>query len=92
MRANIYFGNMRVGSIIDVLARPEDAHKVIYMAAQVLERRGVDLLLSNQAHAAWGTALRTAGFLAGPSNYLLLTSVPLTKLLRQIDPNATGST
>ncbi|HUA85314.1 MAG TPA: hypothetical protein VMB85_15735 [Bryobacteraceae bacterium] len=90
MSRNKYFGDMRVGSIIDVLARPEDAHKVIFMAAQVLERRGVDLLLSNQSHTAWGAALRQAGFLRGPSNYLFLTSVPLSALLRQIDPHGAG--
>jgi hypothetical protein len=90
MSGNKYFGNLRVGSIIDCLAPPEDAHKVTFMAAQVLERRGVDLVISNQSHAAWGAAFRHAGFLRGPSNYLFLTSVPLTKLLEQIDPENTG--
>lgn len=90
MRGNKYFGDMRVGSIIDCMARPEEAHKVVYMAAQILERRGADMLLSNQAHAAWGAALRHCGFLSGPSNYLFITSVPLTNLLQQIDPGGTG--
>ncbi len=86
MSNNKYFGDMRVGSIVDCLARPEDAHKVIYLAAQVLERRGADLLLSNQAHAGWCGALKHAGFLRGPSNFLFLTSAPLTRLLGQLDP------
>jgi len=90
MSQNKYFGNMRVGSIIDCLARPEDAHKVIFTASQVLERRGVDLMLSNQSHASWCAGLKRAGFLRGPSNYLFITSVPLTALLRQIDPAGTG--
>ena len=91
MSQNKYFGNMRVGSIIDCLARPEDAHKVIFVASQVLERRGVDLMLSNQSHAVWCAGLKQAGFLRGPSNYLFMTSPPLTDLLRQIDPDANGA-
>ena len=90
MSNNKYFGDMRIGSIIDCLARPEDAHKLMFLAAQVLERRGVDLIVSNQAHAGWGAALRHAGFLKGPSNYFFLTSIPLSALLRQIDPPGTA--
>ena len=90
MSGNKYFGDMRVGSIIDCLALPENAHQVIFLAAQILERRGVDLVLSNQGHAAWGDALRQAGFFEGPTNYLFLTSIPLTKLLGEMDPAGAG--
>jgi hypothetical protein len=85
-----YFGNMRVGSIADCLALPEDADKVISVASQVLEKRGVDLILSNQSHASWGRALSRAGFVEGPSNYLFVTSEPLTELLNDIDPASKG--
>ncbi|PYV45148.1 MAG: hypothetical protein DMG06_03615 [Acidobacteria bacterium] len=85
-----YFGNMRVGSIVDCLALPEDANKVIAVAARLLERRGVDLLLSNQSHPGWGRALKRAGFINGPSNFLFVTSKPLTKLLDEIDPKGNG--
>jgi len=55
-----------------------------------LEKRGVDLILSNQSHASWGRALSRAGFVEGPSNYLFVTSEPLTELLNDIDPASKG--
>lgn len=83
MHDNKHFGNLRVGSIVDCLALPEQAVGVIRAATQVLESRGVDLIVSNQSHAAWGAALRRAGFLQGPSNLPFAASRELTKL---IDP------
>jgi hypothetical protein len=85
-----YFGNMRVGSIVDCLAAPEHANQVVRAAASVLEKRGVDLLLSNQNHPAWRRALRSAGFVAGPSNFYFITSLELTKLLNEVDPTGGG--
>lgn len=90
MDRNKYFGNMRIGSIVDCLALPQHASKVIAAAADVLDRRGVDLLVSNQSHAAWGNALRKSGFLEGPSNFILTTSKPLWRLLDEIDPGGTS--
>jgi hypothetical protein len=90
MRAHKHFGNMRVGSIVDCLASPEDAHHVIAAAAGCLEQRGVDLLLSNQNHPAWCRALRSAGFVPGPSNFYFITSRELTRLLNEVDPTGAG--
>ena len=81
---NKYFGNLRVGSIVDCLASPENASGVIRAATKVLEDRGVDLIVSNQSHAAWCLGLRDAGFLQGPSNYPFFTSRDLTKLLNPL--------
>lgn len=88
MRDHKYFGNMRVGSIVDCLALPEDASAVIRGATLALEERAVDLIVSNQLHAAWSAALRNAGFLSGPSNFLFAASRELTKLLRPFDLKA----
>lgn len=85
MSRDRYFGNMRVGSIVDCLSAPEDAMHVVRTAIRFLEKRGVDLILSNQSHNAWGSALRNAGFMAGPSNFYFITSKPLTALLNQVD-------
>jgi hypothetical protein len=90
MSENKYFGNMRVGSIIDCLATPEDANQVMAAAVRVLETRGVDLLVSNQSHPAWCRGLRNAGFLSGPSNFIFVTSKQLTGLLDGIDPAGAG--
>ena len=85
-----YFGDMRVGSIVDCLALPEDASQVMGTAVRALEERGVDLLVSNQSHPAWGRGLRRAGFLEGPSNFYFITSRPLTALLDESDPAGVG--
>ena len=81
MRRNKYFGNLQVGSIVDCLSTPENASAVVQAAAGVLQRRGVDLVISNHSHAAWGNAFRAAGFLSGPSNFILAASKPLAQLL-----------
>lgn len=81
MRENKYFGGLRVGSLVDCLATLEDAPAVVQAATGVLERRGVDLMVSNHSHAAWGKAFRSAGFLSGPSNFILAASKPLAQQL-----------
>jgi hypothetical protein len=73
-----YFGNARLGSIIDCLAEPKHASTVIRQARAVLVRQGGDLIISNQSHRAWCKALRDCGFISGPSNFILTTSRELT--------------
>jgi hypothetical protein len=41
----------------------------------------VDLIVSNQLHGAWVSALRGAGFRAGPSNFIFAMSKALTALI-----------
>lgn len=77
-----HFGNMKVGSIVDCLAAPENASIVTRAVTRVLEERGVDLIISNQSHAAWGAALRDAGFLRGPSALRFAASKGLVALLQ----------
>jgi hypothetical protein len=74
MRGHKQFGDMRVGTIVDCLAPPDEAPRVMCAAASLLEQRGVDLIVSNQLHRAWSEALLAAGFRKGPSNYLLALS------------------
>ena len=45
----------------------------------MLEQRGVDLIVSNQLHAAWSRALLESGFRTGPSNYLFALSPALAE-------------
>lgn len=68
------FGDMRLGTIVDCLAVPGSEAHVARAAFEHLRTRGVDLVVSNQAHAAWGQALQGQGFLRGPSNYALALS------------------
>lgn len=85
MRNNKYFGNMRVGTILDCLAEPEDAEVVIQTTTRILEERGVDLIVSNQSQADWCSAFRKAGFFCGPSNFTFGVSPELNHLLSPFD-------
>ena len=58
------FGSLRVGSVVDCLAPPEDAEAVVGAASRFLGARGVDLVVSNQAHPAWIGGFAAHGFLA----------------------------
>jgi hypothetical protein len=85
MKNNKYFGNMRVGTVVDCLARPENAAAVVRAATRILEERDVDLLVSNQLEAHWCSAFRSAGFFAGPSNFSFAVSPDLSELLYPFD-------
>ncbi len=83
MQWNREFGDMRLGSLIDCLALPEHAPQVITAVRRVLERRGVDLIVCNHSHPAWGEALRGAGFLEGSFDLAFRASGALTQKLAE---------
>lgn len=83
----IRFGSMKVQSIMDCLALPEDADVVIHAAVKYLEARDVDLIISNQSHRAWRRALRHSGFLGVSSTFLFASAPSLTQLLHAADPS-----
>ena len=89
MREHRYFGNLRVGTIVDSLALPEDALPVISAASQFLQERGTDMVVSNQSHETWYAALKSAGFLRGPSNFIFAASQALSGCLRPFATNCT---
>ena len=83
MRDDKYFGDLRLGSLVDCFAAPEDALAVVTAADRFLTERGVDLVVSNQLHSAWCEALEAAGYQSGPSNLFFYYS---TDLAGQLDP------
>jgi hypothetical protein len=85
MEGHKQFGNIRVGTIVDCLAPPGDAATVVRAATRTLEKRGVDLIVSNQLHADWCQALAGAGFRRGPSNFLFAASPALAALLDEAE-------
>lgn len=89
MQNHNYFGNMRVGSIGDCLALPENASNVIQAATIFLEARRVDLMISNQSHSSWCAALVDSGFRRGPSNFIFAASKKLTELLHPFEATVT---
>jgi len=87
MKKHKQFGDMQVGSIVDCLAPPDQADAVIAAATAFLEQRGVDLVVSNQLHPWWCSALANSGFLSGPSNFALALSPRLVREIEPADPS-----
>lgn len=83
MKGHKYFGDMRVGSLIDALARPGFEAHVTWAARQFLDQRGSDIIVCNMQHQAWRAAILAAGFFKGPSNFALAAS---PKLSARLDP------
>jgi hypothetical protein len=79
------FGNMRVGSVVDCFAAPENAPAVVQAATEVLQGSGFDMIVTNQSNAIWGQAFERAGFLKGPSNFVFAISPQLSELLSPFD-------
>jgi hypothetical protein len=77
MRDHMYFGNLRVATILDAWAEPDAASSILTLLTDRL-RRSADLIVSNQSHRIWTAAFRRAGFASARSNYLLALSKPLT--------------
>lgn len=84
------FGSMRVGSVIDCLARPEQAPVVIAAATRFLAQRGVDMIASNQSHPAWIRAFATSGYLVLPGRRQFAASPPLFEALAPFDETSRG--
>ena len=84
MRDNKYFGNMRVGSIADCFAAPDDAPLVVAAADAYLAHRGVDIVVSNQLHPVWCDSLKMTGYEQGPSNFFFYFSPELAERLDAI--------
>jgi hypothetical protein len=78
------FGEMRVGSIVDCWALPENVATVIKAATRALEKDGVDLIVSNQSHHAWCSGFEKMGYLKGPSTFIFAASKKLTELLQPL--------
>jgi hypothetical protein len=82
MKNSRYFGNMRVGSILDCVALPGSEAETAALVDEQLGLRGCDLALVNHSHVQWVKAFALAGFSRGPSNYLLGMSKRLADAVR----------
>jgi len=78
-----YFGEMRVAALVDGVGPAAAIPSLIHSGVQAARERSADMVVSNQMHRDWTTALKGAGFWRGPSNYLLALSKELRKL---VDP------
>ena len=84
------FGDLRVGSIVDCLAEPTDAGEVVAAATRFLTRRGVDIVVSNQAHPGWAKGFAQNGYAVLPDKRLFAASPALQAALEPIDQVSQG--
>jgi hypothetical protein len=90
VRGHNYFGDMRLGALIDMLATPEDARAVVNGALSALRGTAADLVVVNHAAAAWNAAFDRVGLLSGPTNSFLFLSPKLRQALDPADSYAHG--
>jgi len=84
-RADSKYGSLRVGSVVDCWALTQDALAVVRAATEALERRGMDLIVTNQSHQAWCRAFHATGFLRAESNFIFAASKKLAELLQPFE-------
>jgi hypothetical protein len=83
MRGHSYFGNLKVATLIDVIARDRaDTAAIVVLAVHRAREEGCDLVVSNQLHRELQEALARAGFVRYSSNFLLATSSALSAAMR----------
>jgi hypothetical protein len=81
LRRHHYFGDARLGAIVDMFGAPGDARAIAGAATEAVRRMGADLLIVNQTHATWNAAFRQSGLLPWKTNWFLFLSPALTKLV-----------
>jgi hypothetical protein len=84
MREHKFFGNARLGSVIDCFALPGAEWDVVHAVTRVLEER-VDVIVTNQAHERWCRAFTRAGWMSGPSNFAFASAPELTARISPLD-------
>lgn len=91
MRGEHRFGDLRVGSIVDCLADPgDDAAEVVHAATRYLTRRGVDIVVSNQAHPGWAQGFARNGYAVLPNKRLFAMSPQLQEALAPFEQVSQG--
>jgi hypothetical protein len=85
MLGHNHFGDMRVGAIVNCLAFAGYEDAVIGAVSHYLRERGVDLIVSNQLHPAWGRSLNRAGYLKYRSNFAFAASPALATKIKACD-------
>ena len=84
-RDRSYFGEMRVAALVDGVGPPAAIPSLVHSAVKAARERNADVVISNQMHRDWTSALKAAGFWQGPSNYLLALSKGLRKLVEPLE-------
>jgi hypothetical protein len=74
MQDNHYFGDLKVGTLVDGFGRAEEVPALLAAGLNHLAESGVDIIVANFSHAAWAAACRRAGMFSGPSNFQIFIS------------------
>ena len=75
------FGHMKLGSIVDCLSLKGYEKSIISKTSEVLKKKKVDLIVSNQSHIFWKNAFKMNSFINGFSNFIFASSKALTDKL-----------
>ncbi len=86
MQNNHYFGNLKVGTLVDGFGCSEDVPALIAAGLNHLVGMGVDIIVANFSHSAWAEACRCSGMFSGPSNYQIFISPQGPPLLEAACP------
>jgi hypothetical protein len=76
-----YFGNARLGAIIDMFGHPDHARAIISAGVNAVREADADLVVVNQANTAWNAAISEAGLLPWKTNWYLFLSPKLAARL-----------
>ena len=90
MQGEHRFGDLRVGSIVDTLALPQDAGEVVHAATRHLVAKGVEIVVSNQAHPDWAQGFAQNGYAVLPNKRLFAISPQLQAALEPFADTAKG--
>ena len=77
------FGSMKLGSIVDCFSLKNYESIIIEKTSELLKKKQVDLVVSNQSHIFWKKAFIKNSFIRGPSNFIFSPSKELSKKLNQ---------
>ena len=83
-----HFGNLQLASILDCMAQAEAMIATAVLTDREMSSQGADLVVVNHGHADWVKTFRSAGFLSGPSNYLLAMTKRMTELVLAVPHGA----
>ncbi len=84
------FGHLRVGSVVDCFADPDDAGEVAHAATRFLRARGVDLIMSNQAHPRWARGFAENGYIVLQKRRIFAASPALRQALEPLEETLQG--
>ena len=78
-RSHSYFGNLKVATLVDIVAATMGESAIVArLAVDTARGAGCDIVVSNQMSAEAQQGLRAAGFIPYRSNYLFASSKALT--------------